>query len=358
MKVWHLISNRWNSAISEYAISTARALDDLGAQQLVTPLRGSPVELRFDALKFSLESVDHFGPSAYVRLISLSSKFAPDVVFTYGGPETTAAFFFKTEQKIIRFYGQRVEDQGIPRGIISRLAHRHVRKVVAPSKLVADPLQKLLGCDVNVITLGCDQKTYYFNDTNRSARPEILVFGRLDPVKGHREFLATFRKILEMAKSKGDPCPRLRIVGLPANLSETHIRTAADGLGLSSDDVVIQCERVQDVAALMSGTSLGLVSSIGSEIICRVAQEFLMCGTPVVTTSVGSLPEIFTNEQFGTTYDHHRPDDSLDAIYKWLCAGHCESKKDRQTRSFMAQKAFSIQRMSVDLDNLLHGRRP
>lgn len=358
MKVWHLISNRWNSAISEYAISTARALSDLGAQQLVTPLRSSPVESRCAGLNFNIESVEHFGPSAYTRLISMSAKFAPDFVFTYGGPETTAAFFFKPGPRIIRFYGQRVEDRGMPRSLISRLAHRHVQKVIAPSRSVAASLEKLLDCKVNVITLGCDQKRFFFNDTNRSARPEILIFGRLDPVKGHREFLPLFKKILETAKTKGEPRPRLRIVGLPANISETHIRAAAETLRLSSDDVVIQCERVQDVAALMSGTSVGLVSSIGSEIICRVAQEFLMCGTPVVTTSVGSLPEIFTNQTFGMAYDHHNPNDSVDALYKWLCLGHCESKKDRQTRALMAQKIFSIQRMSADLDRLLTGLQP
>jgi hypothetical protein len=54
-------------------------------------------------------------------------------------------------------------------------------------------------------------------------------------------------------------------------------------------------------------------------------------------------------------YDHLNPNDSTDALYKWLCLGHCESKKDRQTRAFMAQKAFSIQRMSADLDKLLNG---
>ncbi len=358
MKVWHLISNRWNSAISEYAISTARALSDLGAQQVVTSLKGSPAESRFDVLNFSLESIDHFGPSSYARLVAMSAKLAPDFIFSYGGPETTAALFFKPGQKIIRFYGQRVEDRGIPRGFITRLAHQHVRKVIAPSRVVAEPLEKLLGCSVNVITLGCDQKTFYFSDTNRSGRPEILIFGRLDPVKGHREFLPFFKKIIETSKTKGDPRPRLRIVGLPANISETHIRVTAESLGLSNDDVIIQCERVQDVAALMSGASLGLVSSIGSEIICRVAQEFLMCGTPVLTTSVGSLPEIFTNETFGTSYDHHDPVAGIDTFYRWLCAGHCESKKDRQIRALMAQKAFSIQRMSADLDKLLNGLMP
>jgi glycosyltransferase involved in cell wall biosynthesis len=78
-----------------------------------------------------------------------------------------------------------------------------------------------------------------------------------------------------------------------------------------------------------------------------------MCGTPVITTSVGSLPEVFTNQMFGTTYDHENASDSIDVFYKWLCAGHCEPKKDRQTRALMAQKLFSIQRMSADLDRLL-----
>lgn len=349
MKVWHLISNRWNSAISEYALSAARAMKLAGAETLITPLQSSPIEARFIAQEFSVESVDHFGPGKYDRLFALSKKFNPDIIFTYGGPETTAALFIKTGRKLIRFYGQRADGLSMTRQFFSRVGHFHVDRLIAPSQYVGQPLRGITGSDVDVVPLGCDQKNFSFQDINRAKRPEILIFGRLDPVKGHREFFPILKELITMAKSKGEPIPRLRIVGVPANLSASYLRAEAERLELSEDDLVIQCERVANVAALMSESSLGLVSSIGSEVICRVAQEFLLCGTPVITTGVGSLPEVFVDRSFGDHYDHTKPAEASAKIYNWLCLGHCESNLQRQARSLAAQRVFSIERMSEDL---------
>jgi glycosyltransferase involved in cell wall biosynthesis len=349
MKVWHLISNRWNSAISEYALSAARAMKLAGAETLITPLQSSLIEARFIDQEFSVESVDHFGLGNYGRLFTLSKKFNPDIIFTYGGPETTAAMFIKTGRKLIRFYGQRADGLSITRQIFGRLGHFHVDRLIAPSQFVGKPLRVITGGEVDVVPLGCDQKKFFFIDAHRAKRPEILIFGRIDPVKGHREFLPILKELITIAKSKGDPIPRLRIVGLPANLSVSHLRTEADRFDLSEDDLIIQCEKIANVAGLMSESSLGLVSSIGSEVICRVAQEFLMCGTPVITTSVGSLPEVFVDKSFGGYYDHTKPVEAAEKIYKWLCLGHCETNLQRQARSLAAQRFFSIERMSEDL---------
>jgi glycosyltransferase involved in cell wall biosynthesis len=349
MKVWHLISNRWNSAISEYALSAARALKLAGAETLITPLQSSPIEARFIAHEFSVESVDHFGPSKYGRLVALSKKFDPDIIFTYGGPETTAAMFIKNGRKLIRFYGQRADGLGMTRQFFGRVGHFHVDRLIAPSYFVGEPLRGITGGEVDVVPLGCDQKKFSFLDTSRAKRPEILIFGRLDPVKGHREFLPILKELIIMAKSKGDPIPRLRIVGMPANLSPSHLRAEADQFDLSEDDLIIQCEQVANVAALMSESSLGLVSSLGSEVICRVAQEFLLCGTPVITTGVGSLPEVFVDKSFGNYYDHTKPAEAAAKIYNWLCLGHCESNLQRQARSLAAKRVFSIERMAEDL---------
>jgi glycosyltransferase involved in cell wall biosynthesis len=349
MKVWHLISNRWNSAISEYALSAARALKQAGAETLVTPLQSSPIEARFQAHGFNVESVENFGPAKYARLFSLSKNFEPNLIFTYGGPETTAAIFVKNGRKLIRFYGQRADGLGVARQILGRMGHFHVDRLIAPSRFVSEPLCGITGGGVDVVMLGCDHSKFAFVDVQRAKRPEILIFGRLDPVKGHREFFPVFKDLVSIAKSKGDPVPRLRIVGLPANLSLSHLRTEAEKFGLSQDDLTIQCERVESVAAVMSECSLGLVSSIGSEVICRVAQEFLLCGTPVITTGVGSLPEIFVDKTFGDFYDHLQPKEAAAKIYQWLCTGHCEAKVQRQTRALAAQRVFSIERMSEDL---------
>ena len=353
MKVWHLISNRWNSAISEYALSSARALKLAGAETLITAMQSSPIQTRFVDHGFSVENVEHFGPAHYARLYATAKKYGPDIIFTYGGPETTAAFFLKKDRKLVRFYGQRADGLGLAKQVLGRMGHLHVDRLIAPSRIVGEPLRGVTGGHIDIVVLGCDQEKFSFQQIPRAKRPELLIFGRLDPVKGHREFFPVFRELLAIARSKGDPAPRLRILGLPANLSAAHLFMAAQRHGISTDDVVIQCERIANVAAVMSETSLGLVSSIGSEVICRVAQEFLMCGTPVVTTNIGSLPEVFVDRSFGDFYDYTKPMDAAVKIYSWLTRGHCETGLQRQERSLAAQRIFSIERMSRDLSGVI-----
>ena len=56
--VWHLVSNRWNSAVTEFAISAARALEGLGYQNIISPKNQSPAHnlaLRHDFLLKPLE---------------------------------------------------------------------------------------------------------------------------------------------------------------------------------------------------------------------------------------------------------------------------------------------------------------
>ena len=48
----------------------------------------------------------------------------------------------------------------------------------------------------------------------------------------------------------------------------------------------------EDVLAIMRHTDIGVVSSVDSEVICRVAVEFFSVGTPVVAFPTGALPEI------------------------------------------------------------------
>jgi glycosyltransferase involved in cell wall biosynthesis len=51
-------------------------------------------------------------------------------------------------------------------------------------------------------------------------------------------------------------------------------------------------ERVSNVALWMRQSSFGLIPSLGSEVICRVAVEFLQQGTPLVSSDAGALAEV------------------------------------------------------------------
>jgi glycosyltransferase involved in cell wall biosynthesis len=355
MKVWHLISNRWNSAISEYALSAAKAMRLLGAESLITCLAESPIETRFKVAGFALKSVEGFGPGRFARLAAINKEFAPDVIMTYGGPETTAAFFFKGKSKLVRFHGHGIHSAGSLQRTTRKIGHLHVDTVLTPSRALAAGLMDDVGCSVEAVTLGIDSSLYEFKNLQRAERPELLIFGRLDPVKGHREFMSLFTKILALSDLHGGARPRLRIVGLPANLSKTHLIEHAKTIGLSQDDFDIQCDRISNTAELMSKVSLGVVSSLGSELICRVAEEFLLCGTPVVATAVGSLPEVFVRPEFGASYISHETPGAAKIIFDLLMASHEETSTIRQSRALAAKAEFSIEAMSERLRLIIIG---
>ncbi len=353
MKVWHLISNRWNSAISEYALSTAKAARMLGADSLVTCLIDSPIEGRFKTSGFEVKPTESFGPGRYSRLAAIAKEFSPDVIFTYGGPETTSALFFKGRSRLIRFHGYKIDSSNAIQSTTRRLGHLHVDQVIVPSQAVGAGIRELINCPVDVVTLGIDISFFEFKDIARSERPELLIFGRLDPVKGHREFMQLFVRVLALSELHGSARPKLRIVGLPANLSMTHLLEHAKEIGLSSSDFEIQCDRISNVAELMSKVSLGVISSLGSEAICRVAQEFLLCGTPVVATEVGSLRDVFTCPEFGSIYGNYDNDGAAGIIFDQLLKSHGEQVQTRQSRALVAKTEFSLETMSQNLSLLL-----
>jgi glycosyltransferase involved in cell wall biosynthesis len=352
MKIWHLISNRWNSAISEYAVTTARATAAMGADVLITALAGSPVEQRVLGLGLKSGTIEYFGPGKIPQLSAAARKINPDVIITYGGPETTAAHFFKGRARLIRFYGYHSGDGGPLTAWAKKMGHLRVDQVITPADVITRALIPVMPCPVDTVTLGRDEALYKPVDVSRDVRPTLVIFGRLDPVKGHREFLPIFLNILKTWPNQTSR-PKLKIIGLPANLSAVHLVSAARAIGLFSDDLEIICERVADVAQTLSSATVGVVSSLGSEAICRVAQEFLLCGTPVVTTGAGSLPEIFKDQSFGRIYTSDDPVTAASEISEVLKVSCQENFTLRCTRSQVARSYFSLTAMTAALSRVL-----
>src|SRR5690606_1002039 len=111
-------------------------------------------------------------------------------------------------------------------------------------------------------------------------------------------------------------------------------------------------ERVSNPARLLSQTAVGLVPSLGSEIICRVAEEFLLCGTPVVAADVGALRECaqgdsgaaYRNEEIGSLQ-----------LAAWIRRSLEETKTEKLQRSIDAGRHFNLDAMA---DHLVDAIRP
>ena len=102
----------------------------------------------------------------------------------------------------------------------------------------------------------------------------------------------------------------------------------------------------------MSRTHLGVVCSLGSEVICRVAQEFLLCGAPIAVSGVGALKEVLRSKSFGIHYGNLSLSDSADLIREQLYRGWQETAETRKKRAELSREHFSFERMGCDLDKV------
>ncbi len=347
-KVWHLISNRWNSAITEYALSSARSLAEVGVENLFSPLVNSPAEKRAKQYGLQVSSFKGFSAKDVGKYREIFKTFNPDAVFTYGGPETFLTRFTPSKGKNFRFRGNEVSTSFLS-SLNQRLSHTHVEKIIVPGSSLLRDCRKIFGDErVASIILGCSSAEYSPNLAARKKdRPRLMIFGRFDPVKGHKEFMQIFRGVLDIWP-KNAPLPQLIIAGEPANVSVTDLTEAAQKTGLNEDLVVVRAGRFPDVAEMMSSVSVGVVSSLGSEQICRVAEEFLLCGTAVVVSGVGSLDDVLF-ESAGFSFGGRTESEAATKLVHLLLRTHQETDQMRLERAKIAGDHFSFSTMGKAL---------
>lgn len=349
LKVWHLCSNRWNSAITEYALSAARAMQMVGYTSRLGMLAGSPGAERAVAAGVAVDLAPGFGLAHIKTWRAAAAKFDPDIVITYGGPETTLLPMLplRRETTLWRFRGQDVEGSSLIAQSKFYVAHRRVDALLAPSDMAAQRLRLLTTSKpIYVVPLGIDATR--FKPSATTARRDIVILGRLDPIKGHARALALFKQVLAL----GEPKPRLHIIGKEQNLSVSDLEGIRAKLGLTDADVKITATRIENVEQVLADAALGWVPSLGSEIICRVAEEFLLCGTPVVVSGAGSLANVLFDEA-GAHYRGLTDSQTAELVKRWWLQSLVETPAAKQGRAEHARQLFSLASMGKLLAELI-----
>ncbi len=142
----------------------------------------------------------------------------------------------------------------------------------------------------------------------------MAIVGRISPVKGHDLLLAGFRKLLEN-------CPKtvLLILYKHPDPQRPELRALQEQCrNMQIEQQVRFIGPRQDIQAIMKFVDVGVVSSIDSEVICRVAVEFLSVGTPVVAFPTGCLPEIIHSNINGMLTKNQDSDSLAVALEKIL----------------------------------------
>ena len=112
-------------------------------------------------------------------------------------------------------------------------------------------------------------------------------------------------------------------------------------------------KKVHDVRTTMQESTVGWISSIGSEFIARVAYEFLLCGTPIAVSKAGSLPEALGFDGAGVVCDVHDPKLAAMTLAKLIASSQKENSEAKQKRSRSSTEIFGLNAMSKKINSLL-----
>lgn len=306
MRIIQVNNVRWFNATSWYALNLSRILQDAGHEVLVLTLEGTASHRKAVEMGLAVRTMDlnTNNPLRMLRLCldlrRLLRDFQPHVVNCHRGEAFLVWGHLRTWTggfALVRTRGdQRLPGANLP----NRLLHGRVADaVVTTNSAMGRHMRERLGVPqerLHLVLGGVDAGRFRFDPEGRrrvrqeygySDRDFILgLVGRFDEVKGQRE---TIRAVAELHRH-GQEQVKLMLLGFEAVASEAQVRAWIAEAGMERHIVITG--RREDVPACLSALDGGVVASKWSEAIARAALELMACGRPIVSTSVGVMPDL------------------------------------------------------------------
>ncbi len=292
-------SVRWYNASAHYALHLARALRKTGIRAVIFGIPGSPIIEK--AREEGIPVIDDINlmkknPLSYIKNIfkfrTRIKKYQFDLINPHLSRDHTFAFISLPRQKlpVVRTRTDSIEPKN---NIFNRLFYSiSCRHLVVSSKFMASRIKNLdIKKKISVIPLDMDFKKFANYKPAEKLRtklkiPEgqiVIAFaGRLDKIKGVEYFINSY----PFLKSKEKV--HFLISGEEINISAENLKRIAGCSGFKNISII---EKADDIREILSVTDIGVIPSIGSEAICRIALEMLSFGIPVIGTNINSIPE-------------------------------------------------------------------
>jgi glycosyltransferase involved in cell wall biosynthesis len=352
LNILQLINVRWYNACAHYGVSLSRALKQRGHQVIVAGDPGAPPLI--EAGKLGLTTYEDLFLSygspwmiAYniKRIVDLVGREKIDVIQAHRGESHLVAalsrYFFRREVPLIRTRG----DVRNPRNnLFNRyLNHKLTDKIITTCGALRTsytnnlkmPEDKVVEIPVGVDHVFFAPRAAGGNQREKLTIPSghlvVGIVGRLSPVKGHRYYIQSAEYVL-----KEIPHTSFIICGEDAQLCAEDLKEEVKNRNMEGNFRFMG--RIKDVRELISLFDVGVISSTGSETICRVALEYMSMGKPVVGSRVNAIPEVVQDGVNGIVVQPKNSRELAQAIITLLRDGRKRKEFGERSRSIVSER--------------------
>jgi glycosyltransferase involved in cell wall biosynthesis len=323
------VSVRWWNANAYYAISLAEALSKLGHKVYVAGDPEYPPTIRAQSAGLQTIEIKFASFNPFILLLNWYKlyKFVKDkkieIINAHRSEDHLLSAFISRRLKIplVRTLGdvRSPKDNFINRWLHFQATDFHISS--SESNLTRyistwpgfQPKSEVLPGGINSAEIyKIEEKSKLLEKFGLPTNTTVVgIIARLSPVKDHATFIMSASLIYEDL-----PDAIFLISGLEVEIFRKELKSFAESLNLNSN--VYFLDRHEPVNEILSVIDVGVIASKGSEVISRVAMEYLAMGIPVVTTDINVLPEIIENERNGYVVEAENPYQMSRAITKIL----------------------------------------
>ena len=310
LRTLQVVNVRWFNATAWYGMELARLLNKAGHPTLTLGLEGTASfakaqAMGLDPIGLPLNTCNPIRTLVLARsLRNIVRDFRPDIVNCHRGEAFWLWGLLKNEAPgyaLVRTRG----DQRLPRNsLANRWLHQHTAEaVISTNSVMARHFVSQLrvpAAQVHTILGGVDTDVFRFSEARRQTvraaygygtdEQVVGLLGRFDRVKGQKELIHAVARL----RRQGNRRLRLLLIGFTTATTQTEVESWINEAGIA--DITRITGKVDDVVGHLCALDVGVIASLWSETIARAALEIMACARPLISTSVGVMPDLLPAE--------------------------------------------------------------
>ena len=285
---------------------------------------------------------------SYQSLSKLIKNIKPDIIHTHSSIDSWIAGI------IGNFYGfpvVRSRHISIPITSIapnSWLYSKVPKKIITSGEAISEIISSVPGVNpenVKSISAGVDLRKFDFKIDGSKLKRELginsnqFLIGKIGVIRGWKGY----DYFVDCAPLVLEQFPEARFVIVGSGPGYESIRSRVKNKNL--EKFIFVLGHREDIPEIMGGIDMQVLASYAGEGTPQVIPQAFAMKTPVVATSVGSVPELLGHGERGILVEPKNSEDLAKGILKIL--------KDRQTAHAVAEKAYAFCIKELNIEKIM-----